>query len=286
MRAVPRRVLARLRPGAGLPRGVRRRADRGRLPRRADPDASTAASGSASTEASIILEEINRSGGNAAACHAQMYMMGALLRHGSEEQKRRYLPGHRRRASCACRRSRSPSRTPGPTRPASDHGRARRRRLRRQRPQELDEPDRAVGPAAAAGAHHAPTTTLTERTRGLSLFLVDLREVRAEQPDALDVAPVRTMFNYATYQVDYRGLRDPGRAPDRRRGRGLPLRHRRLERRADPARRRGDRRRLLVRRARPSPTPARAWSSAARSAPTRACSSRSPRPTAQVAPPT
>ncbi len=43
-------------------------------------------------EASIILEEINRAGGNAAACHAQMYMMGALLRHGSEAQKQKYLP--------------------------------------------------------------------------------------------------------------------------------------------------------------------------------------------------
>src|SRR5919199_2016559 len=44
------------------------------------------------TEASIILEEINRSGGFAAACHAQMYTMGTLLRHGSPEQKARYLP--------------------------------------------------------------------------------------------------------------------------------------------------------------------------------------------------
>src|SRR3974390_1794916 len=44
------------------------------------------------TEANIILEEMNRSGGNSGACHAQMYIMGALLRHGSEEQKRRYLP--------------------------------------------------------------------------------------------------------------------------------------------------------------------------------------------------
>src|SRR5919197_1329876 len=43
-------------------------------------------------EACIVLEEINASGGNAAACHAQMYTMGALLRHGSQEQKRRYLP--------------------------------------------------------------------------------------------------------------------------------------------------------------------------------------------------
>ncbi len=40
----------------------------------------------------MILEEINASGGNAGACHAQMYTMGTILRHGSEEQKRRYLP--------------------------------------------------------------------------------------------------------------------------------------------------------------------------------------------------
>src|SRR5690348_10845898 len=44
------------------------------------------------TEAAIVLEEINRSGGSGAACHAQMYTMGALLRHGGAEQKRRYLP--------------------------------------------------------------------------------------------------------------------------------------------------------------------------------------------------
>src|ERR687896_1596388 len=44
------------------------------------------------TEASIILEELNRSGANSAACHAQMYIMGTLLKHGNEEQKRRYLP--------------------------------------------------------------------------------------------------------------------------------------------------------------------------------------------------
>ncbi len=44
------------------------------------------------TEAAVILEEIHRSGGNAAACHAQMYIMGTLLRHGSEAQKKKYLP--------------------------------------------------------------------------------------------------------------------------------------------------------------------------------------------------
>src|ERR1700687_2764066 len=49
--------------------------------------------GLALPEACIILEEIHHSGGNAAACHAQLYTMGTVLRHGSEEQKRRYLPG-------------------------------------------------------------------------------------------------------------------------------------------------------------------------------------------------
>src|SRR5881409_387132 len=49
-------------------------------------------SGLGVTEASIILEEINRSGGNAAACHAQMYTMGTLLRHGSAAQKHAFLP--------------------------------------------------------------------------------------------------------------------------------------------------------------------------------------------------
>ena len=49
-------------------------------------------SGTGLTEASVILEEINRSGANSGACHAQMYTMGTLLRHGSPEQKRSYLP--------------------------------------------------------------------------------------------------------------------------------------------------------------------------------------------------
>ena len=47
-------------------------------------------------DAALILQEINRQGCNSGACHAQMYIMGTILRHGSEEQKRRYLPGHRR----------------------------------------------------------------------------------------------------------------------------------------------------------------------------------------------
>ena len=48
--------------------------------------------GATIAEASVILEEVNRSGGNAAVCHAQMYIMGALVRHGSAEQRKRWLP--------------------------------------------------------------------------------------------------------------------------------------------------------------------------------------------------
>jgi acyl-CoA dehydrogenase len=63
----------------------------------------------------MILEEINRSGANAGACHAQMYTMGTLLRHGSEAQKREYLPQHRR-GELRCRRLASASRPPARTR--------------------------------------------------------------------------------------------------------------------------------------------------------------------------
>ena len=94
VRALPRRVLAR----AGRARGLSGRSSSARSPRRgwlarADPAGVRRRAGSASPHAAIILEEINRSGGNAGACHAQMYMMGTLLRHGSDEQKQRYLPG-------------------------------------------------------------------------------------------------------------------------------------------------------------------------------------------------
>ncbi len=86
----------------------------------------------------VILEEIHASGCNAAACHAQMYMMGTLLRHGSEAQKRRYLPEHRDRRDPlpGLRRDRADHRLRHDA--AQDARRARRRSLRRQRPEDLD----------------------------------------------------------------------------------------------------------------------------------------------------
>ena len=61
-------------------------------------------SGLGLTEATVVMEEINRSGGNAGHCHGQMYNMGTLLRHGSEAQKRLLPAEDRHRANCACSR--------------------------------------------------------------------------------------------------------------------------------------------------------------------------------------
>ena len=84
---------------------------------RADPGGVRRRGPAALGAAAAILEEIQRAGCNGAACHAQMYTMGTVLRHGSEAQKQA-LPARRSRpASCACRPSASPSRRAAPTPP-------------------------------------------------------------------------------------------------------------------------------------------------------------------------
>jgi acyl-CoA dehydrogenase len=96
-------------------------------------------SGLGLAEASVIMEEINRSGGNAGACHGQMYNMGTLLRHGSAEQKQRYLP--------AIARGELRLQSMGVTEPGTgtdttqdqDHGRPPGRPLGRQRPEGVDQ---------------------------------------------------------------------------------------------------------------------------------------------------
>ena len=130
--------------------------------------------GLALTAASVILEEINATGGNSGACHAQMYIMGTLLRHGCEEQKQRYLPkiaGGELRLQAF-----------GVTEPTAglghdadpDDRRAGRRRLRDRRPEDLDVAGAALRPDAAAGPHHAGRRG-REEDRGLSTFIVDMK---------------------------------------------------------------------------------------------------------------
>ncbi len=105
--------------------------------------------------AGAILETIHAAGCNAAACHAQMYTMGTLLRHGSAEQKEKWLPGI---ASGALRMQAfgvTEPTTGSDTTQLKTRAELRGNKLRRQRPEGLDQPGHAVGPDAAAGAHHA-----------------------------------------------------------------------------------------------------------------------------------
>ena len=159
------------------------------------------------SEAGVILQEINRSGGHSAACHAQMYTMGALLRHGSDEQKSMYLPqiarGELRLQAFSITEQEAGSDTSAITTRADRVGDEYVISGHKSWTSRIDQSDLLIVLARTSPA------TAEERSSGLSLFLVDMRETRLEQPGAIDVQPVRTMFNYATNQVTYRNLRVP-----------------------------------------------------------------------------
>ena len=158
------------------------------------------------TAASVVMEEINRSGGHSAACHAQMYTMGALLRHGSEELKDTYLPliakGELRLQAFSVTEAAAGSDTTAIDTTATRDGDHYVITGHKNWTSRILESDLALVLARTS-------EKAADRTRGLTLFLVDLRQVRAEQPDTLEVVPVRTMFNYATNQVFYEGVRVP-----------------------------------------------------------------------------
>jgi acyl-CoA dehydrogenase len=163
-------------------------------------------SGLGVTEASVVLEEVNRSGGSSAACHAQVYTMGALLRHGSEALRQTYLPlvatGELRLQAFSVTEAAAGSDTTAIATTATRDGDEFVITGHKNWTSRIAESDLAL--VLARTSERGP-----DRTHGLTLFLVDLRRVRAEQPEALEVVPVRTMFNYATNQVHYRGMRVP-----------------------------------------------------------------------------
>ncbi len=155
--------------------------------------------------AGAILEEVHRSGGNGAACHAQMYVMGTLLRHGSDAQKDRYLPAI---ASGALRLQAF-----GVTEPSSgtdtlglkttavrdgDHYVVSGQKVFTSRAEHSD--------LMVLLARTAPAGEGKARTAGLSVFLVDLREARGH---GLEIRTLRTMINHATTEIFMDGLRVP-----------------------------------------------------------------------------
>ncbi|MDN7227623.1 acyl-CoA dehydrogenase family protein [Planococcus sp. N064] len=173
------------------------------------------------TEATIILEEINRSGGHAAGCHAQMYTMGALLKHGSEEQKRKYLPeiasGSLRFQAFSVTEESAGSNTTAIETFAekTEEGyivNGHKNWTSRVLQSDLLMLLARTTPADQVGA---------KKTEGLSLFLVDLREIREKQPETFVVEPVRTMFNYATNQVFYKNMKIPSECLIGEKGKGF-----------------------------------------------------------------
>ncbi len=156
-------------------------------------------------EASIILEEVHRSGGNAAACHAQMYIMGTLLRHGSEEQKQRYLPAI---ASGELRLQAF-----GVTEPNSGTDTTR---LQTRAVRDGDEFVITGQKVFISRALHSDLMLLLARTTpldkverksdGLSVFLIDLREV---PPDQFSAQPIETMMTHHSTTVFFDNLRIP-----------------------------------------------------------------------------
>ena len=103
-----------------------------------------------------ILEEIHRSGGNAGACHAQMYTMGTVLRHGSEAQKQKYLPGIADGSPCALQAFGVTEPTSGTdTTALRTTAKLGRRALRGERAEDLDLPRGTFRPDASVVPHHA-----------------------------------------------------------------------------------------------------------------------------------
>ncbi|MCF8567119.1 acyl-CoA/acyl-ACP dehydrogenase [Alicyclobacillus tolerans] len=169
------------------------------------------------TEASIILEEVNRSGGNAGACHAQMYTMGTLLRHGSEEQKQNYLP------KIADGRLRLQAF--GVTEPTTgtDTTQLKTTAVRRGDKYIVNGQKVFISRAEHSDlllllARTTPLSEVKKKTEGLSVFLVNLREAVG---NGLTIRPIRTMMNHATTELFFEDLEVPAENLIGEEGRGF-----------------------------------------------------------------
>jgi acyl-CoA dehydrogenase len=162
-------------------------------------------SGLGVTEASIILEEINRSGGNAGACHGQMYNMGTLLRHGSSAQKQHYLPkiasGEWRLQSMAV------------TEPSSGTD------TTKIKTSAVKKGDRYVISGQKVWisrvqhsdwmillARTTPLADVRKKTAGMSIFMVDLRQAEGS---GMTVRPIANMVNHETNELFFENLEIP-----------------------------------------------------------------------------
>src|SRR3712207_575522 len=155
--------------------------------------------------AGAILEEIHRAGCNAAACHAQMYIMGTILRHGSQEQKKRYLPkiatGELRLQAF------------GVTEPTSGSDTTMLRTFAKREGDRYIVNGQKIWTSRAEHsdlmlllARTTPRDQVKKRTEGLSTFIVDMREARGK---GLTIRPIRTMMNHNSTEVFFDNVEVP-----------------------------------------------------------------------------
>jgi acyl-CoA dehydrogenase len=155
--------------------------------------------------AAVIMEEIQRQGCNGAACHAQMYVMGTVLRHGTEDQKQRYLP---KVASGELRLQAF-----GVTEPTSGTDTTALRTTARREGDHYIVNGQKIWTSRAAQsdlmlllARTTPRDQVQKRTDGLSVFILDMREALK---DGLTIRPIRTMMNHATTEVFFDNVKVP-----------------------------------------------------------------------------
>jgi acyl-CoA dehydrogenase len=156
-------------------------------------------------EGALILEEINRSGGNAGACHAQMYIMGTVLRHGSEQQKKTYLPkiatGELRLQAF------------GVTEPnaGSDTTKLQTTAIRKGDSYLVNGQKMFISRVLQSDlmlllARTTPVAQVKKKTDGLSVFLIDIRPLKGK---GLDVRPLRMMMNHSTNALFFDNMEIP-----------------------------------------------------------------------------
>ena len=157
------------------------------------------------TEASVILEEINRSGANSGACHAQMYIMGTLLRHGSPDQKQTYLPkiasGELRLQSFAV------------TEPTTGTDTTKLKTFAERRGDRYVVNGQKVWISRIQHsdlmlllARTTPVAEVKKKSEGLSVFLVELRDAERR---GMRVRPIRNMVNHETNEVFFDNFEIP-----------------------------------------------------------------------------
>jgi acyl-CoA dehydrogenase len=147
--------------------------------------------------AAAIMEEIQRAGCNGAACHAQMYIMGTLLRHGSDDQKRKYLP--------AIAKGELRLQAFGVSEPTSGSDTSSIRTFAHREDGHYVVNGQKIWTSRAEYsdlmlllARTAPKQQVAKRTDGISVFLLDMRTAR---DNGLSIRPVRTMMNHSTTEV-------------------------------------------------------------------------------------